>query len=92
MSGCISSIVKHHESPKISNADIDPNVPFVTPITPQQPQNNIVPGSYELTNDIIMIIGTIIMIICFAPLLLSFLDYMIEILRDKISNLIDKTK
>lgn len=92
LTGCISSVVKHHKSPPVSNVDIEPTVPFVTPVDTHPTQNNINPGSYDMTNDIIMFIGVIILIICFAPLILSFADYTFEVCRDKISNMKNKTK
>lgn len=92
LTGCLSSVVKHHKSASVSNATVEPTVPFVTNVETTLPRNSVNPGTYDLTNNIMLIIGTIIMLICFAPLILSFLDYSIEIVRDKISDLINKTK
>ena len=85
----MSTLVKHQKSPAILNT-APVIVPFtgqtiqpiqVTPNTPsQQPTPAIVSKeSMEAVNSIAIILGVIVLSICFLPFILGFLDYLLEV-------------
>lgn len=76
--GCGTKLVKNYENPPVYN-ETTHKIPFVDPVT-QQPMSN---STYDITNTIILGISAIILLICFAPLILSYISYIIEIVREK---------
>lgn len=92
--GCASKIVKHNEISKdITNTDIVPVVPFIENTQPiifetTKPSDE----TYILTNNIMLGIAGIILLICLAPVFMTWIDYTIEIVRDKFSKSDDMNK
>jgi len=93
LSGCVSKIIKHNKiSNDTANTDITPVVPFVEtpPIIFQASKPS--DETYILTNNIMLGIAGIILLICLAPVFLTWIDYTIEIVRDKFSKSDDMNK
>ena len=93
LSGCVSKIVKHNKvSNDTTNTDIAPVVPFVETQPSTFEASKPSDETYILTNNIMLGIAGIILLICLAPVFLTWIDYTIEIVRDKFSKFNDMNK
>lgn len=92
LTGCsVSKLVKHNkldvDSPNIS---VQPVAPFHTPINAHGNPGNNQTSMYDATNDIAIIIGLIVLLIGFLPLILSYIDYVSELVKNWYSSRADK--
>jgi hypothetical protein len=89
LSSCMSTLVKRQKTPGVVN-----NAPVVVPftaqkiqpvqMTPTTPAHQPIPvivskESMNAVNSIAIILGTIVLSVCFLPFILGFLDYVLEV-------------
>lgn len=80
--GCVSKLVKHNRLETDSpNEHVQPIAPFN--INPEKmEQTKVSAESYNITNDVAIIIGLVVLVIGFLPLILSYIDYITECIKN----------
>ena len=95
----VTKLVKKIKTPEIDNSEVQVVVPLtpekpqlyqLTPPSHPKPQNK--PIQYSQTNTVSIVLGVIVLVLCFFPLVLMYIGLLIEYIRSFITKIFNWTK
>jgi hypothetical protein len=95
----VTKLVKKIKTPEIDNSEVQ----VIVPLTPEKPQLYQLtppvqlklqdkPLQHNQTNTVSIILGIIVLILCFFPLVLMYIGLLIEYIRSFITKIFNWTK
>lgn len=95
----VTKLVKNIKTPEIDNSEVQ----VVVPLSPEKPQIHQLttpvqtkpqhkPLQYGQTNTVSIMLGTIVFVLCFFPIVLMYIGLLIEYIRSFVTKIFNWTK